>query len=183
MKHKYIFCGLVKGSDKIRDFRLINSITKYSGGHAIRVNLPNDVYLNYCPGDGYTTTRDNRTLDELGWDTIIFYKGKWRKFNALKEYRPCDWFRVLEYIYGLYDCFDDIGWTDSEEYYNKWYKDRMTGKESFKDEDEIVHPRYTENKKDLDLPIKIKDWPFEHTPNEDWFAKYKELGEKIKEGN
>ena len=179
MKHKYIFSGLVSGNEKIRDFRLINSITKYSLGQAVRVNLPNDVYLNYCIGDGYTTTTDNRTLDELGWDAIIFYKGKWRKFNALKEFQPCDWFRVLEYIYGLYNCYDDIGWTDSKEYYNKWYKDRMSGVIEFKNEIDLVYPRYTGSQKDLNLEVKLKDTPFNY-PNERWFKKYLELKENKK---
>ena len=178
MKHKYIFSGLVNGSDKIRNFRLINGITKYSLGSAVRVNIPNDLYLNYCIGDGYTTTQDNRTLDELGWDALILYKGKWRKFNALKEFQPCDWFRVLEYIYGLYNCYDDIGWTDSEEYYDKWYKDRITGVVDFIEESDLVYPRYISGLKELDLEIKLKDTPFNY--QERWFKKYLELKEKLK---
>ena len=78
MRHKYIFCGVVKGSDKISNFRLISSIRKYSLGEAIRVNIPDDLQIDHFSGDSYSTTSDHRTLNQLGWDCYIFYKGKWR---------------------------------------------------------------------------------------------------------
>ena len=172
MKHRYIFCGVVTGADKISDYRLISKCTKYSLGHCIRVNIPDDLKLYHYPGDGYSTTDDNRTLDQLGYDVIIFYKGKWRIFNDLKQYQPCHWSEILEYMYHLYDCFDDIGYTDDESYYTNWYRERMSGKKEFIGEEDMVWPSYKEYKP-LDLPINIKEWPWDHDGDIEWFPKYK----------
>lgn len=185
MRHRYIFCGLVNGEDKISNFRLISSCTKYSLGQLIRVNIPDDLKLNHYSGDSYSTTNDNRTLDELGYDCYIFYKSKWRKFNALKKYQPCDWFHVLEYIYGLHECFGTIGWTDSLTDYTNYYKNGMSGIEPFKSESEVVYPQFKEDQNDLNLPINLADWPFPEPTletRETWFVEYKKLKESHNNG-
>ena len=153
MRHRYIFSGICSGSDKISKFRLISSCTRHSLGGCIRVNIPDDLELSHYPGDSYSTTFDNRTLDELGYDCYIYYKGKWRKFNYLKQFQPHEWWLVLENIFSLYNCINDIGYTDDYNYFQQWYKNKISG---FILESEIVYPRFKEDKKGLDLPIKIK---------------------------
>ena len=115
MRHRYIFCGLVYGTDKVSDFRLISDITKYNLGDCVRVNIPDDMELNHYKGDRYSTVYyDDRTLDDVGWDCYILYKGRWRKFNYLKQFKPCEWWQVLQYIFSLNKCGDKVGWTDNE---------------------------------------------------------------------
>ncbi|MBQ3414826.1 MAG: hypothetical protein IJH39_05670 [Clostridia bacterium] len=180
MRHRYIFCGLVYGTDKVSDFRLISDITKYNLGDCVRVNIPDDMELNHYPGDGYSTVYyDDRTLDEVGWDCYILYKGRWRKFNYLKQFKPCDWWRVLEYMFSLNRCGDKVGWTDNEEEYRQYLKDGYSGKVPFKEENQMKFPRFKEDKKGLNLELKLKEFPFTAV-DEDWFKIYKELVEKYK---
>jgi hypothetical protein len=120
MRHRYIFCGVVWEQPEICNYRLISKLT-YSRGSFVRVNIPDDLELNHYSGDGYSTTYDKRTIQDLGCDCYILYKGQWRKFNYLKQFEPHQWFRVLEHIFCLQDCYDTIGWTDDMEYYKKWW--------------------------------------------------------------
>ena len=124
MKHRYILCGVVWESPEICNYRLISKPT-YSLGHLIRVNIPDDLILESYTGDGYSTTDDKRTVYELGCDCYILFNGCWRKFNYLKKFEPHQWFRVLEYIFGLQDCSDEkVGWTDDLELWKKiFYED------------------------------------------------------------
>jgi hypothetical protein len=93
-KYRYILCGVVFGTDKISDFRLIGaSNMKSDYKHvAIRVNIPDDLKLEKWSCDSYSTTTDDRTLDELGYDLLIWHKKdkKWKIHNELKGTRPCD---------------------------------------------------------------------------------------------
>lgn len=177
MRHRYIFCGLVYGTDKVSDFRLISDITRYNLGDCVRVNIPDDMELDYYPGDGYSITFDNRTLDEVGWDCYILYKGKWRKFNYLKQFKPADWRQVLQYMFSLNRCGDKVGWTDNEEEYRQYLKDGYSGKVPFKSEIEMKYPPFKEDKKGLDIPIKIKEYPF-GSRDDDWYKFYIELKNK-----
>lgn len=145
MRHRYIFCGLVHPTDPISNFRLITSITKYSMGGVIRVNIPDDLQIHHFPYDGYSTTDDKRTLEELGYDCYICLNGRWRKFNELKEYTPAKWWTVLEEQYGLY-MLGDFTFTDNKEKYFKWFKEHEHVPES-----EIVYPRFKEDKYGLKL--------------------------------
>ena len=173
MRHRYIFCGLVDGDEPISNFRLISSCTKYNCGDFIRVNIPDDLELDHFPGDGYSTTCDKRTLNQLGYDCYFLFKGKWRKFNKLKKYKPCDWFRVLEYIYGLYQ-LDGFNYTDSYEEYRKEWDDIRAGIRDFTSEEDIVFPPFKEDKEELVLPVNLKP-TIADFPHEDWFAEYKKL--------
>lgn len=94
-KYRYILNGCVLGKDKICDYRLIggnNIKAPYDGAMAIRVNIPEDLELEKWNCDPYSTTYDERTLDELGYDVLVWdaYKKKWRIFNEFKGIRPCD---------------------------------------------------------------------------------------------
>jgi len=178
MRHRYIGCGVVHGSDKISDFRLVSKCTKYLGSSLIRVNIPDDLSLCHYPGDSYSTAIfDNRTLDELGWDCIFIYKGEWRKCNALKEYEPHEWWQVLQWIYGLYCCDGDIYYTDDYEYYRDWWLDGLSDKKPVENEYEITYPRY-KDKSELNLSINLRKYPFDLNMSYEWCRKYKELLDK-----
>jgi len=94
-RYRYILNGVVLGEHKISDFRLIggnNIKPSYDGASAIRVVIPNDLELTKWSCDSYSTTDDKRTIDELGYDVLIWYKKekKWKIHNEFKGTRPCD---------------------------------------------------------------------------------------------
>lgn len=94
-RFRYISTGLLQGNDKISDFRLIggnNLSHEYNGASVIRVKIPEDLKLNKLSCDSYSTTNDNRTLDELGYDILIWHskKKRWIIHNELKGTNPCD---------------------------------------------------------------------------------------------
>lgn len=153
MRHRYIFCGVVWEQPELKNYRLISNL-KYSHGHFIRVNIPDDIEL-HSSGSGYSTIWDqneNRTIHELGCDCYILYNNKWRKFNWLKQLEPCLWFRVLEHIFGLRDCYDTIGWTDDIEYYKKWW---WSEKIPTLDDGNRKYPSFKEDKKGLKLKVNL----------------------------
>lgn len=94
-RYRYILSGLALGENKISDFRLIagNMIKpSYNGASALRVNIPANLKLTKHSCDSYSTTDDNRTLDELGYDVLIWNSksNKWNVNNSLKGLNPCD---------------------------------------------------------------------------------------------
>lgn len=83
------------GENKISDFRLVagNMIKpSHDGTSALRVNIPANLKLTKHSCDSYSTTDDNRTLDELGYDILIWdgNNKKWNMNNDLKGLNPCD---------------------------------------------------------------------------------------------
>ena len=171
-RHRYIFCGEVNGTDKVSDFRLLYSCKRNELRSFVRVNIPDDMELRKSISDTYSTVdhyEEQRTLDDVGWDCYIFYKNKWRKFNDLKKYQPCYWFRVLEYIYGLDEC-EDVGWTDdSEHYVDEWHR-RFRGEEV-----KTNIPKFKEDKIGLELPINLRDLPCDFPHEDNWLDEYKRL--------
>lgn len=92
-RYRYILNGIALGENKISDFRLIagNNIKPfYDGQIALRVNIPDDLKLEKWSCDSYSTTEDNRTLDELGYDILMWKENKWKIRNEFKGTRPCD---------------------------------------------------------------------------------------------
>lgn len=94
-RYRYILNGCVLGTDKISKYRLIaqnNIKPSYDGSSALRVNIPEGFQLEKCSCDSYSTTDDKRTLDELGYDMLIWNKSKrkWTIHNELKGIMPCD---------------------------------------------------------------------------------------------
>lgn len=94
-KYRYILNGCVLGINKICDYRLIagnNIKPSYNDQSAIRVNIPDDLKLEKWSCDSYSTTEDKRTIEELGYDIIIWNanKKRWIKHNEFKTIRPCD---------------------------------------------------------------------------------------------
>lgn len=97
MKYRYITCGVVKETDKISKFRLVcNRQIKYD---AIRVHIPDDLVLEKYSCDNYSTTDDNRTLKELGYDVICKLDGKWTVMNELKSYQSHEFSNILRERY------------------------------------------------------------------------------------
>lgn len=174
MKHRYIVAGKLSGSDRISNFRLFANIRKFYLGEFVRVNIPDDLYLVKCTCDNYSTSYDKRTLDELGWDCYIFYKGKWRKFDYLKNFTPADWKDVLENVFSLYKCSDDIGWTDDKDAYDAYIKAGMDGTVPFKKECEKAYPPFIEDKAGLQLKAKLSD-DIHKFSNTEWYQKYIEI--------
>ncbi|AKQ08374.1 hypothetical protein PQE66_gp059 [Bacillus phage PBC2] len=94
-RYRYITNGTVIGSDQICDFRLIAGVKMthpYNGAVALRVKIPEDLILEKWRCDPYSTTDDKRTLDELGYDLMIWNikTRKWTIHNEFKGVRPCD---------------------------------------------------------------------------------------------
>ncbi|MGX1195787.1 hypothetical protein [Metabacillus sp. SLBN-84] len=94
-RYRYITNGVVVGTDPISDFRLIagsNLSKPYHGATALRVQIPRDLKLTKETCDPYSTTDDDRTLEELGYDFMIRdnTKGIWVARNEFKGTRPCD---------------------------------------------------------------------------------------------
>lgn len=187
MKHRYIFCGVVWEQPEICNYRLISKTT-YSHGSFVRVNIPDDLELSHYSGDGYSTTYDKRTIHELGCDCYILYKGRWRKFNYLKQFEPCWWFRVLEHIFGLQNCYDEkIGWTDDVKQWSEIFhsKERieMSDKCS-RNEYKMHYPPVREDKKGLRLKVNLdKDVGFlrKGSGEYEWLKFYDEFKKELEE--
>lgn len=181
MKHKYISCGVVWEEPQLKNYRLLSRL-RYSDGHVIRVNIPDNVILNKCLGDSYSTTDCDKTIHDLGCDCYLLYNDKWRKFNWLKNIEPCYWFRALEHIFGLYNCYDTIGWTDNFEYYKDWYlnhhpKNELPGGGR-------KYPPFREDRKGLKLKVNLdtNDEILRNRSGEDeWFKFYDEFSRQLKE--
>lgn len=94
-RYRYVLCGTALGTDKISSFRLVaanNIKPSYNGESALRVNIPDDLNLEKLSCDSYSTTDDKRTLDELGYDIIIWNskEKRWIKRNEYKGIMPCN---------------------------------------------------------------------------------------------
>lgn len=180
MRHRYIFCGVVWKIPQLKNYRLISSL-KHSLGQAIRVTIPDDVELIKYPCDSYSITECERTVHDLGCDCYILFNGKWRKFNWLKNIEPCWWFRVLEYIFGLHNCYGSIGWTDDFKYYEKWFLSSQTNV------NERNYPPFKEDKKGLKLKVKlgindeIINFLRRGTGEDDWLKFFDKFAEQLKE--
>ena len=160
MKHRYIFCGIIWENPEICNYRLISKPT-YSSGSFVRVNIHDDLELYHYSGDGYSTTDDKRTIHELGCDCYILFNGQWRKFNYLKKFEPHQWFRILKYIFGLQNCYDEkVGWTDDVELWKKiFYGDeRLELSRKCSMNEAVKHyPPVKEDKNGLKLKVNLDD--------------------------
>ncbi|MGN7324915.1 hypothetical protein ACTHPT_14695 [Bacillus altitudinis] len=94
-RYRYITNGIALGQDKLSDFRLIagnNIKASFDGDVALRVAIPDDLELIKFKSDPYSTTNEQRTLDELGYDVLIWSEKeqRWKVNNEFKGIRPCD---------------------------------------------------------------------------------------------
>ena len=158
---------MVSGSDKLSDFRLISKLAPNEDS-IIRVNIPDDVKLSTFPGDGYSTTDCDKTLDELGYDCYIKYRNKWLKTNELKSYDPADWHEVLEYGYNIH-MVTGMGYGTAEDEHAWWA--------GLGSDDDVSVPFSVQDKKTkLVLQPQGKEYPFyNHIVKEDWFKKFNEI--------
>ena len=100
----------------------------------------------------------------------------------VKNIEPCWWFRVLEHIFGLHNCYDTLGWTDDLEYYKNWFL-----KSKFVDEDKRKYPPFREDKKGLKLKVKLEtnkeilNFLRKGSGESDWLKFYDEFDRQLKE--
>lgn len=81
--------------DKISNFRLIaanNIKPSYNNFTAVRVVTPDDMELCKYSSDSYSTTKDNRTIKELGYDVMLWNNDvkRWFIRNEFKGINPVD---------------------------------------------------------------------------------------------
>jgi hypothetical protein len=88
-RYRYIWNGGVLGKDKISEYRLISN-TVQASNVVIRVNIPDDLKLTKWSCDSYSTTDDERTLDELGYDILVWKTNRWIKYNRFKGKTPIE---------------------------------------------------------------------------------------------
>ena len=116
-RYRYIGNGNVTAKDKICDYRLIggNLLNGLISADFVRVHIPNDLVLEKWRCDSYSTTDDQRTIEELGYDIIVKINGKWKIMNELKAVEPHKIREVLHYKYGL-NITKEHGYLNSEQY-------------------------------------------------------------------
>ena len=123
-RYRYITNGSVKPSDKICDYRLIggNQLKQSDGRTAtvVRVRIPDDMELTKYSCDNYSTTDDNRTLEELGCDYMVRINGKYVFRNDLKTMCLHDVHDVINHEGYL---ITTDGYLDRETY-GKWWDER-----------------------------------------------------------
>ena len=76
MRYRFITCGTAKISDRVWDFRLVSGVefgrlSKYPMKTYYRINIPDDMTLIKYSCDGYSTTEDTRTLEELSCEFFM----------------------------------------------------------------------------------------------------------------
>lgn len=91
-RYRYIAGGGITPDDKISVFRLISGNRKgmlrdlaTRSPLFIRVQIPDDMKLKKSSADTYSTTNDNRTLQELNYDIVVLINGKFIVRNDLKK--------------------------------------------------------------------------------------------------
>ena len=73
--YRYITSGGIKATDKVSDYKLISSIKAYGESDFIRIELPDGFKLTKYNCDGYSTTKDKRTIAELNPAVIVRFNG------------------------------------------------------------------------------------------------------------
>ena len=102
-RYRYIGNGCVTGNDKICDYRLIggNQLSSLSSSDFIRVTIPDDLVLEKRSCDPYSTTEDERTIEELGYDVLVKINGKFKIMNELKGIEPHMFDKVMREKYDM----------------------------------------------------------------------------------
>lgn len=102
-RYRYILSGAAAADQKVCDYRLVAG-SELHGIHkttAIRIDIPDDMELHYCSGDGYSTTNDQRTLLDLNAKAMVYRNGRWVFMQWLLYSRASDWPRLLYAKMGL----------------------------------------------------------------------------------
>lgn len=91
-KYRYISNGCAKPSDPISNFRLIGGNQLKSldcrFNDVIRVEIPDDMVLEKYSCDGYSTTEDARTLEELKYNVIVRFKDGFVRRPDFEQRQP-----------------------------------------------------------------------------------------------
>jgi len=157
-RYRYILCGIVKEKDPISNYRLIGANLIAEHDSVIRVNIPDDMKLEKWSCDCYSTTRDARTIETLGYDVLINFNGKWKIRNDLKVYQPHEYHEILKKEgYNI----SKNGYLTSDEYVAYW------------DEMDKKNQERRENAKKLQHRLnnyECEARDLKHLPNEDLIA-------------
>lgn len=94
-RYRYILSGVVEAEEPLSNFRLVAGNKLMGQLDAIRVTLPDNITLDKCPCDSYSTTEDKRTIGSLDYDVLIRIDDKWKIRNDLKQYQPHEYHRIL----------------------------------------------------------------------------------------
>lgn len=133
--YRYITASSVKPSSRICDYKLIggNQLSNDDGRDSIviRVRVPDDMKIEKLSCDSYSTTEDERTIEELGYDILVRINGQLIVRNDLKGYTRDEQSSILTEKEGLYLTKD--GYVSRERY--KEYLKRIQ-EESIKKEHE-----------------------------------------------
>ena len=116
--YRYILNSMVKPDSHVCDYRLIGSNQLGEGdgrnAAAIRVHIPDDMKLEKLSCDNYSTTEDERTIEELGYDIVVRINGHFFVRNDLKQYEFHNLSSILAQNEGLY--LTKEGYLDKEHY-------------------------------------------------------------------
>ena len=88
LRKRYIWNGGALGDHSVSDYRLIGNTSGLMSDIVVRVNIPDDLKLCKWSCESYSTTCDKRTLDELGYDILIWESRKWIVHNEFKGITP-----------------------------------------------------------------------------------------------
>ena len=118
MKYYYITNQQVLGTDYVSSHLLYTEDKlKEDRYHVIRVQIPEGCKL-YQKEDGFIA-KDDRILDQLGYDILIFKNKEWVEWNCLKSYKPHKFGQILQ-IQG-YNMVPKIGYLDKQEF-RDWFR-------------------------------------------------------------
>ena len=83
-KIRYITSGMATQDGRISDFDLLANNRLFNARTAIKVSIPDDLKLE--KNDGFSTTRDTRTLSQLDAVPVAKVNGAWVEMPCLWQY-------------------------------------------------------------------------------------------------
>ena len=88
MKYAYILSGIIDPDDPIKYYRLLSGNNMCDTSHCIRIRIPDDMKLTKLSCDTYHKTEDKRSLNDIGYDVLVKFNGRWKVRNDLKNVQP-----------------------------------------------------------------------------------------------
>lgn len=126
---RYIGSGLADPDDPVSDFRLVAGciLGRTNTSEALRIDLPANLELDKCKGDRYSTTKDSRTLEQLGAVPVVKVDGQWTPMPDLwPKHQPADWSKVLR-ARGFYGTSSERGYLERDRYEEYLNRDKNKG--------------------------------------------------------
>lgn len=116
-KYRYISCGAACLDDTVDMFRLISSAGLRWLSHTfevLRIEIPDDMEIEFDKTGGYWTTEDHRTLRELNPMPMIYCNGRMKAMPKLLEIRVGEWYKELITKYHM-QCFPKVGYLNRKQ--------------------------------------------------------------------